>query len=65
LQEFHNAAFFEGIELTARPFKRAKNQRLCAPEASQGAYGATKPPDSVEKLCPEHDFDCRDYPLLC
>src|SRR5262250_3413450 len=26
LQEFQNATFFEGIELTAWPFKRAKNQ---------------------------------------
>ena len=53
LQEFENATFFEGIELTARRFKRGKKAALFAAEDSQGSLGATKPP--VHKVLPERN----------
>ena len=44
LQEFHNATFFEGIELTAWPFKRAKNQPFSLQRTRKVRTEPTKPP---------------------
>ena len=43
LQEFQNATFWEGIELTTRPLKRAKTSAVFGAEDSQGSHEATKP----------------------